>query len=281
MHYKRVDETILRTTRQQFEQNIVYRCCRGVLADIAYEHDDLHPDEVWKVVFDIIHGLQNSTAPDFVAETLWTELCILFSKFEENNVVTKRNKESAERSAFLVFAVLFALLTANGERQENPYKEIGDCLASHICKHPLWQKFWKYYDKKEDEEEAKGRNIGIKDYLQLNIQKSEFQKEDIQAKDKVCTSTAFEYENTELFKYIHYEIVDEQERLSIHKQICNIVRLPKMTQICNALNELRKNRKILSTIEQSAMLAELRRLGMPGANRQGFSDQNFYSAYTR
>ena len=90
-----------------------------------------------------------------------------------------------------------------------------------------------------------------------------------------------ESEPIEPFKYIHYEIVDEKERICIHKQICNIVRLPKMTQICSALSELRKNKKILATIEQSAMLAELRRLGMPDANKQGFSDQNFYSAYAK
>lgn len=91
---------------------------------------------------------------------------------------------------------------------------------------------------------------------------------------------AQESEPIEPFKYIHYEIVDEKERICIHKQICNIVRLPKMTQICSALSELRKDKKILATIEQSAMLAELRRLGMP-ADQQGFSDQNFYSFYTK
>ena len=51
-----------------------------------------------------------------------------------------------------------------------------------------------------------------------------------------------------------------------------------MQQICDALAELIKDKKVLSTIDQSAMLAELRRLGMP-ADQPGFSDKNFYSYY--
>ncbi len=81
-----------------------------------------------------------------------------------------------------------------------------------------------------------------------------------------------------LFKYIHYSIIDDDERLRIHKSVCNIVRLPKMQQICGALKELIKEKKVLSTIDQGAMLTELRHLGMP-ADQPGFSDQNFYSYY--
>lgn len=87
-----------------------------------------------------------------------------------------------------------------------------------------------------------------------------------------------EKDDIALFKYIHYAVTSEVERLNIHKQICNIVRLPKMQQICEALLELMKSQKILTTIDQSSMLAELRRLGMP-SNIKGFSDQNFYSYY--
>lgn len=92
------------------------------------------------------------------------------------------------------------------------------------------------------------------------------------------TPASYESDGLELFKYIHYTITDEQERLIIHKFVCNIVRLPKMQQICDALAELMRSKKILSSIDQSAMLAELHRLGMP-ADQKGFSDQNFYSYY--
>jgi hypothetical protein len=85
-------------------------------------------------------------------------------------------------------------------------------------------------------------------------------------------------EQIELFKYIHYNITSPEEKLNIHKQICNIVGYPKMQLICDALVELMNSKKILSSIDQSAMLAELHRLGMPSEGK-GFSDQNFYSYY--
>ena len=83
----------------------------------------------------------------------------------------------------------------------------------------------------------------------------------------------------ELFKYIHVAVTDEKEREQIHKMVCNIVRLPKMKQICDELYQLIKKEKILATIKPESMLAELRRVGMPAADTPGFSDQNFYSNY--
>lgn len=83
----------------------------------------------------------------------------------------------------------------------------------------------------------------------------------------------------ELFKYIHYDIDDDKERVRIHKAICHIVRLPKMQQVIDALKELMDNKRIMRTIKQDAMLAELRRLGLPDSSTTGFSDNNFFSAY--
>ena len=82
-----------------------------------------------------------------------------------------------------------------------------------------------------------------------------------------------------LFKYIHVAVTDDKEREQIHKMVYNIVRLPKMKQICDELYLLIKKEKILATIKPEAMLAELRRVGMPSADTPGFSDQNFYSNY--
>ena len=84
----------------------------------------------------------------------------------------------------------------------------------------------------------------------------------------------------ELFRYIHYAVIDDTEKVSIHKQICNIVLYPKMSLVCAALKELKSDKKILSTIEPAAMLAELRRLGLP-SDLKGFSDQNFFSSYNK
>ena len=81
------------------------------------------------------------------------------------------------------------------------------------------------------------------------------------------------------FKYIHVAVTDDKERARIHKMVCNIVQLPRMKQICDELYLLMKEEKVLTSIKPEAMLAELRRIGMPSADTPGFSDQNFYSNY--
>lgn len=83
----------------------------------------------------------------------------------------------------------------------------------------------------------------------------------------------------EFFKYIHYDIDDDKERVRVHKAICHIVKLPKMQQVIDALKELMDNKRIMRMIKQDAMLAELRRLGLPDGSTTGFSDNNFFSAY--
>lgn len=83
----------------------------------------------------------------------------------------------------------------------------------------------------------------------------------------------------DLFKYIHYDIDDDKERVRVHKAICHIVKLPKMQHVIDALKELMDNKRIMRTIKQDAMLAELRRLGLPDGSTTGFSDNNFFSAY--
>ena len=86
-------------------------------------------------------------------------------------------------------------------------------------------------------------------------------------------------QEADIFKYIHYDIDDDKERVRVHKAICHIVKLPKMQQVIDALKELMDNKRIMRTIKQDAMLAELRRLGLPDGSTTGFSDNNFFSAY--
>ncbi len=83
----------------------------------------------------------------------------------------------------------------------------------------------------------------------------------------------------EFFKYIHYNVINKDERIRIHLAICNIVRLPKMQQVIDALKELMEKELILRTVKQDSMLSELRRLGLPDGSTPGFSDNNFFSAY--
>jgi hypothetical protein len=82
-----------------------------------------------------------------------------------------------------------------------------------------------------------------------------------------------------LFKYIHIAVTDEKEREQIHKMIHNIVHLPKMQQVCEELYKMMKDRKVLCTINPDSMLAELRRMGLPNGDINGFSDKNFAHYY--
>ncbi len=83
----------------------------------------------------------------------------------------------------------------------------------------------------------------------------------------------------EQFKYIHVCVTDDKERAEIHRMVCNIVRLPKMQLVCDELYKLMKSRKLLCSINPESMLSELRRLGLPSADVNGFSDKNFYHYY--
>lgn len=86
-------------------------------------------------------------------------------------------------------------------------------------------------------------------------------------------------QDNQLFKYIYHNIINDEERMNIHKAICYAVRIPQMTLVCQALKELMDGKKIYSKVDPQKMLVELRRLGLPDGNTKGFSDQNFYSAY--
>ena len=109
----------------------------------------------------------------------------------------------------------------------------------------------------------------------FNVLLEEWENDQVPASPKQTAANS----QDEPFKYIHYSVVDEQEKDIISKQICNIVRYPKMSQVCDALCALMKKEKVLTTIDRTCMLEELRRLGLPDANTPGFSDQNFYSYY--
>lgn len=97
--------------------------------------------------------------------------------------------------------------------------------------------------------------------------------------DDIPSSVSSESNSDEEFKYIHVSVTDEAERAKIHKMMCNIVRLPRIQQVCDELYILMKNRKVLCTINPEAMLKELRRIGLPGEEQDGFSQKNFQHYY--
>ena len=104
--------------------------------------------------------------------------------------------------------------------------------------------------------------------------------EDVTTDDTSSSSAATnESQEIEDFKYIHVEVTDPAERTQVHKMMCNIVRLPRMQQVCDELYILMKKRKVLCTINPEAMLKELRSIGLPGEDQECFSQKNFQHYY--
>ncbi len=112
-----------------------------------------------------------------------------------------------------------------------------------------------------------------------DLVRSFFAQDVVPSEDLSSNSPESDSGNTPLFKYIHVAVTEDKEREQIHKMVCNIVHLPKMQLVCDELCKLMKNKQVLCSINPEAMLAELRRLGLPSAETSGFSDKNFYYYY--
>lgn len=96
--------------------------------------------------------------------------------------------------------------------------------------------------------------------------------EDIQAEE---TPSAPQQEQTALFKYIFPSIVDDEERLRVHREVCNLVQNYPLTEICSHLMQMKKDEKVYLGVRPELMFAELQRLGMPGEDVTGYSYKNF------
>ena len=96
--------------------------------------------------------------------------------------------------------------------------------------------------------------------------------EDIQAEDVTHEP---QQEQIALFKYIFPSIVDDDERLRVHREVCNLVQNYPMTEICSHLMQMKKDEKVYLGVRPELMFAELQRLGMPGEDVTGYSYKNF------
>ena len=85
----------------------------------------------------------------------------------------------------------------------------------------------------------------------------------------------------ELFRFIHPEVTDYEERVQIHNEVKNLVSNNTIPNICAYLNEMAAKRRILQPIETKNALKELRRMGMPGEDAQGFGEKNFQKYYRK
>jgi len=79
----------------------------------------------------------------------------------------------------------------------------------------------------------------------------------------------------DLFKYIHPSVVDESERLKVHKEVVNLVRTLALPDVCKYLQNLKRNNRVYLNVKPELMFAELHRLGLPGEDTPGFSYKNF------
>ena len=95
-------------------------------------------------------------------------------------------------------------------------------------------------------------------------------------KDSEKQTTHTETSDEELFKFIHPKI-DDEEGLSIHEEVKRLVKRHGVQMICEYLQQMARENKILLPPNPSIVYAELVRLGMPTG--EGFSEKYFRNHY--
>lgn len=103
--------------------------------------------------------------------------------------------------------------------------------------------------------------------------------EDVSSELKASTTET--EETVDLCHFIRPSVVDDTERKHIHKEVVNLVRNNTIPNICEYLNQMVAEKKILLPIEPRIALAELQRMGMPGEDTEGFSAKNFAKYYKK
>ena len=88
-------------------------------------------------------------------------------------------------------------------------------------------------------------------------------------------------DDIELCHFIHPSVTDDKEKIQIHKEIENLVRCNTIPNICSYLSKMAGDSRILLPIEPVSALKELRRMGMPGEDKEGFTYKNFSKYYRR
>ena len=88
-------------------------------------------------------------------------------------------------------------------------------------------------------------------------------------------------EDIELCHFIHPSVTDDKERMQIHREIENLVRCNTIPNICSYLSKMAGDSRILLPIEHISALKELRRMGMPGEDKEGYKYKNFSKYYRK
>ena len=88
-------------------------------------------------------------------------------------------------------------------------------------------------------------------------------------------------DDIEFCHFIHPSVTDDKEKIQIHKEIENLVRCNTIPNICSYLSKMAADSRILLPIEPTSALKELRRMGMPGEDAEGFKYKNFAKYYRK
>ncbi|MCQ2332833.1 MAG: hypothetical protein MJZ95_06545 [Paludibacteraceae bacterium] len=84
-----------------------------------------------------------------------------------------------------------------------------------------------------------------------------------------------------LCHFIHPSVIDDEEKIKIHKEIQNLVHCNNFPNICSYLNSMADEKRILLPIDPNRAFSELHRMGMPGEENDGFSYKNFCKYYRK
>ena len=114
--------------------------------------------------------------------------------------------------------------------------------------------------------------------VNLSVDKAEVHTQATGKAKKPSEAPAAEVKETkeELFKYIHPTVSEEQEQ-KIHAEVKRLVASQGIQEICQYLQQMVKEKKILLPQSPSAAYAELVRMGMPQGD--GFNESTFRKYY--
>lgn len=124
---------------------------------------------------------------------------------------------------------------------------------------------------------TKRQRIALYEYdVQLRMIHEDMLKLKPELKDFEEEAPCIKASDEELFKFIHPKISDE-EGVLIHEEVKRLVKRHSVQMICEYLQQMARDKKILLPPNPSPVYAELVRLGMPTG--KGFSEKHFSNQY--
>ena len=147
------------TNDQQFV-NVV-----DAITKFETEKGGLTPEEIWEHAKNMIDSLKNVQRPDITVKRLYSYLVDELGK-----QLPRKSKEQNEHTAYCVLFCAAYILCANDENPD-PNQDIIDNICEYLSEMPDIALLYKYVEKMEDEQEAKGyivepRNVMAKPHVE-------------------------------------------------------------------------------------------------------------------